>query len=741
METEFKKETSGKWFAPLPFRKDRPRLPNNRVAAERRAKTLDYNLRKDENKRKMFTNFMEKVFENGHAELAPTLLPDQECWYLPVFGVTHPQKPGQIRCVFDSSAKHCGISLNDVLLTGPDFTNSLLGVLLRFRKEPVAITADIQQMFYCFNVREDHRDYLRFLRYEDNDPKKALTEYRMCVQVFGNSPSPAIATYGLRKSVEYSDSDVVSFVTNNFYVDDALTSLTNPANAVSLLKLTQNDLQAHGLYLHKIASNCDEVMLAFPLDELAKGLLGIDIKNETLPVQRSLDASEQAIAAVAYLLTFESDTPQIGFLLGKSKVAPIAGHTIPRLELSAAVMAVEIAQTVAEHLGISIETFTFHTDSMVVLGYINNNTRRFHTYVSNRVEQIRRSTKPAQWRYVCTKLNPSDCATRGLAASDLMNSAWLQGPTHLTSENSVDSETYHLVEPEHDKELRVDVNVSKSAIKSRLGSERFSRFSEWRRLVQAIAYLQHFVEKDQAKSQHKEVPSYQKAEKFIIKVVQAESYLKELDCLKLGKPVSKQSHILQLDPYLDEDGLLRVGGRLSRSSLSTCEKNPIIIPGDHHISVLLIRHYHESVQHQGRHFTAGAVRKAGFWITGGSGRVSSFIFKCVKCRKLRGNLQTQKMAELPSCRLSEAPPLTYVGVDTFGPWQVSTRRTKGGQASSKRWAVLFTCMIVRAIHIEVVEELSSSAFINALRRFVSIRGKVKEFYSDRAPTWAVPGSA
>ncbi|XP_052815239.1 uncharacterized protein LOC128242202 [Mya arenaria] len=443
------------------------------------------------------------------------------------------------------------------------------------------------------------------------------------------------------------------------------------------------------------------------------------------------DASEQAIAAVAYLLTFESDTPQIGFLLGKSKVAPIAGHTIPRLELCAAVMAVEIAQTVAEHLGISIETFTFHTDSRVVLGYINNNTRRFHTYVSNRVEQIRRSTKPAQWRYVCTKLNPSDCATRGLAASDLLNSAWLQGPTHLTSENSVDSETYHLFEPEHDKELRVDVNVSKSAIKSRLGSERFSRFSEWRRLVQAIAYLQHFVEKDQAKSQRKEVPSYQKAEKFIIKVVQAESYLKELDCFKLGKPVSKQSHILQLDPYLDEDGLLRVGGRLSRSSLSTCEKNPIIIPGDHHISVLLIRHYHESVQHKGRHFTAGAVRKAGFWNTGGSGRVSSFIFKCVKCRKLRGNLQTQKMAELPSCRLSEALPFTYVGVDTFGPWQVSTRRTRGGQASSKRWAVLFTCMTVRAIHIEVVKELSSSAFINALRRFVSIRGKVNEFFSDR----------
>ena len=95
--------------------------------------------------------------------------------------------------VFDSSAKHENLSLNYVLLTGPDLTNSLLGVLIRFRREAVAITADIQQMFYCFNVSEDHINYLRFLWYKDLS--NSLVEYRMCVQVFGNSPSPAIVTY------------------------------------------------------------------------------------------------------------------------------------------------------------------------------------------------------------------------------------------------------------------------------------------------------------------------------------------------------------------------------------------------------------------------------------------------------------------------------------------------------------------------------------------------------------------
>lgn len=106
---------------------------------------------------------MAKVFENSHAEPAPLLMEGEECWYLPTFGVYHPQKPDQIRVVFDSSAQQNGVSLNSVLLTGPDINNSLLGVLIRFRKESVAVTADIQQMFYCFLVRDDHLNFLRFL--------------------------------------------------------------------------------------------------------------------------------------------------------------------------------------------------------------------------------------------------------------------------------------------------------------------------------------------------------------------------------------------------------------------------------------------------------------------------------------------------------------------------------------------------------------------------------------------------
>lgn len=106
------------------------------------------------------------------------------------------------------------------------------------------------------------------------------------------------------------------------------------------------------------------------------------------------------------------------------------------------------------------------------------------------------------------------------------------------------------------------------------------------------------------------------------------------------------------------------------------------------------------------------------------------IFQCVQCRKLWGRILTQKMSDLPPERLSMDPPFSFVGLDVFGSWVVTSRRTRGGQASSKRWAVLFTCMSTRAIHIEVIESMDSSSFINALRRFFAIRGPAKQLRSD-----------
>lgn len=143
-------------MTPLPFRLPRRQFPNNREQVLKHLQSLRKMVEK-KTKTKEHIKFMQQMIENDQAEQAPPLSKCTECWYLPTFGVYHPQKPNQIRVVFDSSAEYEGTSLVDVMLKGPDLNNSFLGVLMRFQKDPVALTADVWQMFDCFIVQEDQR--------------------------------------------------------------------------------------------------------------------------------------------------------------------------------------------------------------------------------------------------------------------------------------------------------------------------------------------------------------------------------------------------------------------------------------------------------------------------------------------------------------------------------------------------------------------------------------------------------
>ncbi|CAC5415473.1 unnamed protein product [Mytilus coruscus] len=160
----------------------------------------------------------------------------------------------------------------------------------------IAVTADIQHKFNCFVVRKDHRNYLRFLWHKDNDLQENLVEYRIRVHVFGNSPSRAVATLGLRKAAKASDqefgSHVTSFVTRNFYVDDGLMSCPTKEDVVKLMKDTKQALAKYGnLRLHKFAANCAEVMSAFQASDLASNLKDLDLEADSKPLQRSLGLS------------------------------------------------------------------------------------------------------------------------------------------------------------------------------------------------------------------------------------------------------------------------------------------------------------------------------------------------------------------------------------------------------------------------------------------------------------------
>lgn len=193
--------------------------------------------------------------------------------------------------MFDSSAKFNNISLNDVLLKGPDITNNLKDILLRFRREEIAVIGEVEQMFHNLDL--------------------PLKEYRMTVHVFENRPSPAVATYGLRRCVAHSDPDVIDFVSNNFYVDDRLLSSPHEEIAADLMKRTQMTLKEGGrLKLHKISSNSKLVLMKFPAHDLAKDLKDLDIGKDDLPVQRILGLSWDINADV---FTFKISSDQKPF--------------------------------------------------------------------------------------------------------------------------------------------------------------------------------------------------------------------------------------------------------------------------------------------------------------------------------------------------------------------------------------------------------------------------------------------
>lgn len=191
----------------------------------------------------------------------------------------------------------------------------------------------------------------------------------------------------------------------------------------------------------------------------------------------------------------------------------------------------------------------------------------------------------------------------------------------------------------------------------------------------------------------------EKARNVILKSVQNVAYPEELSDIKAGCNLSPKSSIRKLHPILDEKGLLCVGGRIAYAGLEKEECNPVIVPGKHHVATLLVRHYHQEVKHQGRHFTEGAIRAAGYWLVSAKRCIGSLLNKCVTCRKLRCPTELQQMADLPAERLKVAPPFTYAGVNVFGPWQIVSRRTRGGCSNAKRWAVIFSCMCTRAVNV------------------------------------------
>ena len=504
-------------------------LPDNKAMAINRLTSLRKRLARDDELLELYTKAMEDYISKGYAAKVPEEEVNSMAWYIPHHAVTHPRKPGKVRIVFDCAAKYWGQSLKEALLQGPDLTNSLVGVLTRFREERIALVADVQEMFYQVAVDPSDHGYLRFLWWPGGMLNDSPKEYYMKVHLFGARSSPSCASFCLKQAAEDSMSDypddVVQSIKRNFYVDDYLKSVANEEEAIQLVRDATSLLKSKGFRLtkwlsdsKKVISHVDEAERAKSAsnlqlngDSCSEHILGVhwnvssdsfgfkvNLKQlktltrreilllvcslydplgfvapvtviakiaqqdfcrqnlgwddpislesakklkkwsenlyylEKFAIPRALkplefgrvlstelhtfaDASSAAYSTETYLRV-ENEEGKIlcAFIIGKARVAPLKSISIPRLELTAAILTVKLNRFEERELNLRECTSVFWTDSMAVLQSIRNEKKRFPVFVANILTKSQDGSCVPQWRYVDTKSNVADEGSRGV---------------------------------------------------------------------------------------------------------------------------------------------------------------------------------------------------------------------------------------------------------------------------------------------------------------------------------------
>lgn len=456
-------------------------------------------------------------------------------------------------------------------------------------------------------------------------------------------------------------------------------------------------------------------------------------KNATIELHGFSDASEKAYGAVVYCRVKIDDRYVITLLQAKSKVAPKRiKTTLPRLELCSTLLLAKLMKTVQDALNRQDITIYCWTDSMITLGWIRGEAERWQTFVANRVSEIKRLLPNAKWNHVVSTENPADVISRGIEPQKLENYLlWWNGPNWLKDEKLPITKTT----PEICMEIKKSFSTT---IHKKEPNDIWERFSDLTRMIRVLSYCYRFFHK-QTTNEPISLEEIKQTTIRTIKIIQQEVFDQEIQMLQNNKQVMKGSKLYSLDPFIDSDGVIRVGGRLHNSQLSYDKKHPIILPYDHYVTSLIIRDAHLKTLHGGNKLTLAYVRQK-YWIISGKRKVKSLINKCVKCIRYKGTTACQKMGTLPKPRVTLSHPFSHTGVDFAGPIQIRSMKGRGHK-SHKAYIAVFVCLATKAIHLELVSDLSTETFIAALRRFMARRGHVSHMYSDNATNFVGTANA
>lgn len=434
------------------------------------------------------------------------------------------------------------------------------------------------------------------------------------------------------------------------------------------------------------------------------------------------DASSRGYAAALYLhATSPEGEIKVTLIKAKTKVAPLKYLSISRLELCGALVLSRLVSSIPTTLSHNVVCCT---DSRVVLSWLHSPSHLLRTFEANRVAQIISILPARLWRHVKSEENPADLASRGCTPEKLLTDhMWWNGPALLTRPSAEWAPVASGIGPS----LVMTSYGQPTPQRETTSCDWLSRFSSYICLVRNSARLLRFIGKktnSTISSGPITADEFNQAEACVIRLVQRSQLPKELfqDHAILPKVYAS------LDPFRDEAGIIRVGGRLHNAPLTFSSRHPALLPAKSAIAKLIVAHIHTQHFHAGPTLTLSLLRSK-FWVPGATKLIRSLISRCVSCRIRNAKPLNPMMGILPPERFEQFRAFSNTGVDYAGPLQIKESNLRK-TAVRKGYLCLFVCMASKAVHLELVSSLSTPAFLAALERFIARRGVPNCIHSD-----------
>ncbi|XP_065665416.1 uncharacterized protein LOC136086850 [Hydra vulgaris] len=637
-----------------------------------------------------------------------------------------------MRIVFNASATNSGPSQNDCLHSGPSLITLLNGVLILFRVNKIALIADIEKAFLNISISEKHRDFIRFLWYENinnldikNLKNHKLETYRLCRVLFGVTSSPFLLSATLIKHAErYLSSDpiFVSRLLNSIHVDDLSFCSYSVIECFNFYKKCRSRLGEAGFNLRKFESNSVELdklinETNFQSQNITK-VLGLtwnkkldlfifsffELFKIAVPFPTKRDVLSFTASFFDPLGLINPVTVRLKILFQQICISKIGWDCKINKDL------LKVWQDIYKDL-----------DSYICLHWIKNSNKIYETFIQNRLEKIRDLYDFSFWDYVETYRNPADIISRGSSIENLINNQlWFNGPTFLYTPDVWPSfDQNKLIYPPEETKILLITNESFIDLKF----IDITNFNSYSRLIRVTAYILKFVsclKNTQVRNNNLLLSSFElrNAKIIWIKFIQQNIYS------------SKNYKQLKNDLgfFFDSEGIIRCRGRLGNASISYNIKFPIFLPKESLFTELIILHCHESVKHNGVKETLNQLRLE-FWIPKVRNLIQKLIKKCFLCRRYEGKTYSYPdVPPLPLSRVNDDYVFKYTGSDYCGPLFVKNIYSE--EEIFKCWILLASCASTRFIHLDLVPDCSALACIRGLRRLISKFGAPYEIISD-----------